>query len=260
MKYSRQILLYLLLGLASYLLFLLFTLPATTVYGIAAERGWIPETIEAQGLSGTLWSGQATHLRIRQLQVQQVQWQFQPSQLWRAQARYAVSFRHPQGQGNGTLAFRFRSVDVYTVRAELPAAEVARAVATIPLILEGQMLLDAPRLRWNYAARLIEAEGVLGWLNAAAGFPRPQPLGDVRADVHTEDDGTLHAVVRDQNGALGVQGVMVWYPDDRYEVQIDLEPNQSMSRELHAVLRLLASQGPDGQYQLRYSGQLGPYH
>ncbi len=260
MRPSRQILLYLLLGVFSYLLFLLFTLPATTVYGIAAERGWIPETIEAQGLSGTLWSGQATHLRIRQLQLQRVQWQFQPSQLWRVQARYAVRFWHPQGQGHGILAFRPSAMDVYSVRAELPATEVARGFATIPLALDGQMLLDAPRLRWNYAFRLIEAEGVLGWLNAAAGFPRPYPLGDLRADVHTEDDGTLHAVVRDQEGTLGVQGVMLWYPDDRYEIRVDLEPRQPISRELQAVLRLFAAQGADGRYQLRHSGQLGPYH
>lgn len=120
------------LSLFAYVAWLLVTLPVAPVLRAAADAG-IP--VRLAGVSGDLWSGQASRLEVRGLYLGDVRWDFAPLALLRGRLAFDLEFRDSGGAGiarlalggGGRVALENLSGKLEANRVAPPAAAVARA-------------------------------------------------------------------------------------------------------------------------------------
>ncbi|EHQ51888.1 type II secretion system protein N [Ectothiorhodospira sp. PHS-1] len=246
---------YLVLGGIAYLIFLLVTLPASFAWQLARDRGLVPDGVEPAGMSGTLWQGQARQVRLDELMLSDLQWRVRPLAGLRGELRVDVTLRPAGGTAAARLGLHPSGLRLRDLRADLPAAALAEAYLTLPVIVQGRVLADIPSLRLDRQGRFSQVEGVVGWLNAASGLPEPLPLGDLRATLTATEAGHLEAVIRDQGGPLFAEGTAGLAPGGAYQLRLRLGTREGARRELSQALGFMGRPDAEGRVPLNLSGR-----
>ncbi|WP_177169871.1 type II secretion system protein N [Ectothiorhodospira marina] len=247
---------YVLAGLIAYIVFLLATWPATLAHDLARDRGWLPSDLALEGLSGSVWSGGAQQLRWEALSLQGLAWQVSAWPLLRGELRTHIQFAGPGSGGSVQLGLRPNGMRLENLRADLPAAYLADAFLDFPVIVEGRILADIPAVHVHHESGFTQAEGTLGWLGAASGLPQAIPLGDLRAELGTDDDGRLRAVARDHGGPLFLEATARLSPVGPWQIQGRLGARDQAEPGLGQALSLMGREDSEGRIPLNLSGRL----
>ncbi len=244
------------LGIVSYLAFLLFHLPAEQA------TGWFSGSASAQGLilegpSGTLWSGTAERVSYQRKPLGQLKWSFKPSRLLLGKMAYDIELQETGQQLQAIFltglgdSYRLQDIDALLLARQLPEWLQLRGVR-----IDGK--LRATELDLSFSQdRLIAAEGSLQWLDGALTSPMTLVVGDLQADLSTDDDsGDIQARIRDIKGAIGVQAEVRLNPDGNFQLQGTLKPGEKADPGLTGALQAIGRRQPDGSIQLKYTGRL----
>jgi len=255
--HKRRWLLWLLIGFLAYGLFLLTLLPAGLAWEQARERGLSPAGIELHGISGSTWNGAASQLVLPGgLVLSDLRWHFTPGSLFSARLGWAVQASPPGGRAAGHLALGISSVRLSDVRGDLPATTAITPFLAWPVSLDGRLVLDLSHYRADYQGHVHEAQGVLGWIDAAAGMPEALPLGDLRAEIIEDGEGGLRLDIRDQGGPLIAEGRVEVSATGGYRVDGVAGTRDGAHPNIVQALRMLGNPGRDGRVSIRLSGSL----
>lgn len=241
----------------AYAVFLVVLLPAGLVWEQVRDRGMVPAGVAVQGVTGTLWTGSAVAVTLpNNLVLSEVTWAFRPGALFTGRLGWSLSAQPPGGHLQGRVAVGAGGVSVSGTRADLDAASTAAPFLVLPIVLEGRLALDLEHLALGRDGQVRAASGVLGWLDAGAGLPEAVPLGDLRAELATGEEGALRLVVRDQGGPLIAEGTVEVGPGGRYRIDGVAGSRAGADPRLAQALQMLGNPGPDGRTPIRLSGAL----
>jgi general secretion pathway protein N len=244
------------LGIVSYLAFLLLYLPAQQV------AGWFSDTASAQGLilerpNGTLWSGTAERVSYQRKPLGQLKWSFKPSRLLLGKLAYDIELQETGQQLEGVFlagfgdTYRLQNVDALLLARQLPEWLQLHGVR-----IDGKLRTSQLDLSFTQE-RLVAAEGSLQWLDGALDSPLNLDLGDLQAELSTDDDsGDIQARISDIKGTIGVQAEVRLKTDGNFQLQGTLKPGEKADPGLTGALQAIGRRQPDGSIQLKYDGRL----
>ncbi|GGE42695.1 hypothetical protein GCM10007421_16050 [Halopseudomonas oceani] len=223
---------------------------ATLLCNVPAQLVWrqvqpyLPAKVELDGLTGTLWHGSVARMQVEGIDQGALEWRWQPSGLLAAELVLDLDWRPRDGQVQAILRLAGNTVSLEQVRGRLSAASMAQ-VNKAPFVLQGDWLLDIPRLTLADLREVTEASGRIAWQDAGGGLPNPLALGNLGADL-TADNGWLVMNLADAGGPLGLAGTARWQPAKPLKLDTRLLARADAERDLAAGLQLLGRPDPQG--------------
>ncbi len=248
---KRRWLRLLLLGVVSWLLFLVITFPAGHAYRMVQER---TEGISLAGVDGTLWSGSAELVRVQGITLRNVGWQIHLWPLLLGRTEVALQIRDDALRLDGDLG-RTLGGELYLKRLQgrLPVARVQQLTPYRVPALEGELRLEE--------LELSAAEGVLrglggkvSWSDAVLIFGSPLELGGFTLQLQSDDNG-ITGTLRDSGGPLQAEGKLSLHPDGKYSFEGLFTPRDGKG-ELATRMAMLGTPAESGGYRLSFSGRL----
>ena len=212
--------------------------------------------VAADGLSGTVWSGRASRVRVSTdagiLHLGEVTWSLRPLSLLLAAPTLRIHSRWSDQELAAVVAWRGeREVILSDVEARFDAA-LLRHLA--PIALTGRMTAQAETLHLRDGLPL-EATARLTWQQAAWDSPQGLlPLGSYAADIRDTAPGVLAGTIVTLAGPLRAEGELQLRQRD-YSIAILLTHDESWDPLLQEALALLARPVAAG-YDLRLDGSL----
>ena len=242
----------LIIGIASYLVFLIAGLPAHyTLSGLALAG--VPVT--AASTSGTLWSGKAEGLRYNKMDFTAVNWQFKPLSLLQGELKYSLGLQNPGQELKGYAALSLLGSYVLTeYKGLLNAQHLPELIGQPYIKTSGDLDVDIETLEIAQA-RVVSAKGTIRWLNAGIQSPVSAQLGGLEFDLKG-DKAALVTDIRDINGPLKIQGALNLKPDGQYRLSGKVKPTASADPALARALRNFGRAAADGNILIEYTGQL----
>jgi len=240
--------------LAVYLATLAFLFPADIAWRIAEARLGLPVTVTTATVSGRIWNGRADGLRVDGHEAGSLHWRLQPAALLRGRLGLTLRWESGGDRVDARLRLGTRSARATNVRGGLDASRI-QAWFDLPLLLDGRLELDLPRVRWTAEGGFADAAGTLLWAGAGAGLPRPIRLGDYRAEL-AADSGRLEVRIDSSpDSTLAAEGEASWHPTGEYNVDLELRAAAGADRNLVAALDSIAQRQADGSHRLQLSGR-----
>jgi general secretion pathway protein N len=241
------------LGVVAFIVFALATLPARVVLARLASSG-----VQASGVAGTIWNGQAQVLTVGGGRIGSVSWRLRVLPLFTGRASAQVNVKREDGfLESGVSASPSGRVAFSNLTGSLPLS------ALPPNVLRGG---------WTGALNLKLANLVLesGWPTAAAGVVeviditgpanKPVNMGSYKA-TFAEDDapeqGVLRGAVVDLGGPIEINGTIELKAAERsYRVQGLVATRPDAPRDVTNALQFL---GPPDQRGRREFGTEGTF-
>lgn len=232
------------------LLILVVTAPARVI------RPFLPEQLLLQGLSGTLWQGQASRALVAvpggHLHLGRLSWSLSPLSLLVLAPRLALDGEWGEQRFRGEFVYHSpESMEIAEVNAVVPAALVRQFV---PLELTGSFSLLIPRLVVDGGVP-VEGSGRVVWQNG--GWVSPQgerSLGSYAVDFAQPEGSALVGEVVTISGELRAAG-SASLEGREYGIDVLLSGRGLDDPQLRQALQLVAI--PEGEdFRVKLQGSL----
>ena len=241
-------------GAAALLIFLISGVPASVVPSLAAGAG-----LTVASTTGSVWSGQASGVRLHGVSLGRATWQLKPLSL--LLGRIVVEFDLDGGQGfaRGRIAQSILGrLTIDGLQATYPLSALQSVVGFDGA--SGQLSIDAPRIvvRNDWPSDL-DARIRLSQLSFAVGTTTPQLIGNFALEFAATDippDGSISGAIQDEGGPLELAGTLSLDPPNLYLVTADIRARPSAGRGVSDSLVLLGPPAQNGFRELRLEGSL----
>lgn len=247
---------YIALGVFTYLLFVVSTLPAQQALGLAAPRLKSQGvSLSASGVDGSAWSGRAAILSVNGVGLQSVHWELSPLALLsgRLGGDWSFQWQGARAEGHASAAADGEA-RLEAVRARFLAAELG-ALLPLPVSLGGEFALELERLELN-GGRPVAAKGELLWRGAALRAPLEAALGDVHLVLSPREKGGIEGQISDGGGPLKIEGEVSLEPNGSYRLNALLGTRPGADASLKDNLPMVGQRMSDGRYRVVFNGRL----
>ena len=255
MKYWRR---YLVLALASYLLFVITQLPASKVYyfteNLLQEQG-----VTFYGVQGSIWNGSATAVTYQDMHLKQIAWEIHPLALLTANVSATVRFKQKENSVNALVSRSFfGSTKVEGGQLRIDAEDLVK-LAKLPAIkLQGQFSLNLTQLKLG-EKNVESIQGRAVWSNASSTFPQKMELGDLFADMTTSSDGVIQIKLGDAGGPLEMDANLQLTPDAKYDFKGQFASRQGRNSSLGRSLGFMGRYNNEGKVEFNKAGELSEF-
>ena len=243
---------YLAAGVGAYLLILLVTIPADRASHLLEEK---VAGLSLQGVTGTIFSGQAARVVIQDQGLGSVNWSLRPWALLLGRLEYRIKVRDATLQGDGAVGLGLGGVVfVHDLAAELQpdllvnyfAPDAVKTTGQVSLVIDSLELSDGfPR----------ELAGVVSWADARILEPVDLSLGQVEMVLSHTEEG-LVGNLGNTSGATAVSGDLSLAPSGQYHINLLLTPGDATAPDIMELLTSFGQPKPGGAYLITDSGQL----
>lgn len=251
---------YVFLGLLCYLTFLVMQFPASNAYAL------VKSTLSAQnvplklyGLQGSVWKGSASTLIYDGHRFDTAVWEFYPLDLLTAKVTLSVRLKGKDIAFKGKLSQSlFGELFLENVHANVGAAKLL-ALLKIPAVkLGGKLSLNvvAAEIQGSMPSYI---QGRLLWTDATSTFPQKLSLGDMFADLTTDDNGDIKALLGDGGGPLELSGGLTLTPVGQYEAKGLFSSREGRNSVLGRSLGFVGRYDSAGKIAFNRSGNLSEF-
>lgn len=233
-----------LIGVVAYLGFLVAHLPAAAAYG------WVQEQIPARlyGVDGTVWDGRAAAVIDGPRRIDDVAWEIRPWSLFTGTLSTSLSARIPDGEVSGHFDVGIdNSLRVRDLRLNAPVDTLlgwaGRGSMTSTAAGRGEILL---RSAYVDGPRLMSADGIVNWNNAAITFGGEIPLGNLALRLQPASDQGVRGELVTQGGVMDISGNMELDPSGTFQIRARIaarDPNNPQAKRFISMLQLANPQG-----------------
>ena len=238
------------LGVAAYLLMLVFTFPATRLTGMLEQR--IPD-LSVLAVTGSVFSGKAGQVVWQDLNLGTMHWQFSPLALLLGRIEYVVELTHPANSGQLSAGVPlFGNTYLQDMQLRLLPDRIVNHYSPVEVQTGGEMLLDFEEVDVSNVFSGT-TRGWIAWQDAVVLDPVNMVLGQLEIEVQG-DNGVLAGEIT-QGGVLGASGGMSLLPDGTYQIDMTLQPGPDATPETLELLEHSARLQSDGSYRVQQSGR-----
>lgn len=243
------------LFLAAYLVFLLTMLPASLVVRYLPLP---PNQLRLEGVSGTLWSGQAARLQYASESLSQLRWELNGWSLLRLAPEVSLRVGERGGlNGQGVIGWNGAAFG-RDITLNVPAPWLLARLPVrlpFPLAATGQVQLKVDQFAQG-TPWCDELYGNLYWYGAEADTPAGKlVLGDPEVKL-TCLDSRLVAELKQASEAGQVQGKLELQPSRQYLFQGNFKPGPALPDQMKQGLSFLGQPDGQGRFPLRHQGRI----
>ena len=254
-KYNKRWTGFIILGLVSYLYFMLVNFPAGAAYQYFVsplDRG---KQLSLQGLTGTLWKGQAAQARIASLNFGQLNWDMKLLSLFTGKLGLDLLTAGNDSRIEGTArAGLDQTLYVDELRGKIPAAMLMPLFYGFPIGIDGHITADIKQAEIKKGKRL-SLEGKMVWYSAKITAPQAVELGDLFVAMRPDKNGTKF-LLSDQGGPLTLDGTVTVKHNGQYKVNVYLGTKDKSQTALSNGLKMLGRTNPQGKVLVSRTGRL----
>lgn len=246
---------YLLVGGLAFILGILGSLPARL---LLAKPGLILDpSVQLYGLNGSLWNGSADVVQAGKFRLEGLHWSLSPLGLLTAAARLDLTARMGGTEQSAHVVLRPGGrLKASDLRVQLPLSELGPALGLRWLPLTAQLELDLDSLRLKDQT-LLAAEGrALLRETRWTLLQPPAPLGDIRAEIGTDDEDRVVAQIENDGGNFSIAGTVSLAQSGEYALDLSLRARPGTDPGAHRALEGFGQPQPDGSRQLKLQGKL----
>lgn len=244
---------YVSIAVLSYLIFLLTTIPVSSVKSLIDDN----TNIKLHGTSGTIWNGHADSIVIKnKVTLKNTQWSFNWLQIFAGKISFFVDSNYYQqkitGEFNASLS---QQLTVNNLRATIPAKKLAE-LANIPLIqLAGMISINIDNAHWQ-EDNLPAATGMITWDNASVTVADTVSLGKVTIVLSETELHPIKADIKNKSGDLKISGNAELIPEASYAFHIELSPTNHTNTNIEKSLIMFTQKQSHGRYLIKKTGKL----
>ena len=235
-------------GIATFLVGALLLFPARVAY-----QWFAPEPVKLSGIEGSVWSGKASSGLVGGIYITNLNWSFKPFALLTGKLAFDTSVNTAAGPLSTGAAVAIGGKVSFTdlvaslqLAAVHPSMQANRIDGTVNIQLSSLILVNG----WP-----TEVEGSIGVGNLVAGAAGPDPLGNFRADITTDESGIV-GLVKDTGAVLDVTGTLQLGDNRSYSLIGLVTANSETPALLNQNLRALGSPDENGAREFRLEGSL----
>lgn len=245
------------IGLALLLILVyLVSLVATTPLAVALNWLSLPRGFSLEQPSGTIWQGRVATLNTPQLQLKQLNWDFQASSLLFGRVEAEVEFSSGgQLWGKGLAGLSFSGWYLKDWHVDAPASWLtSQYPLPVPAVVEGDFQLALQQL--NQGAPLCQQlQGQLVWrapvLQTPLGVLR---LDDVKGQLSCQEgEPALELKHSDQQVALEL---LASVNQSRWSAEGKIKAAADMPKGISDNLKYIGRPDPQGFYRFKEQGRL----
>lgn len=242
------------LALVSYLFFLIVAMPASQVNKMLGDK--IP-LLSLPTISGTVWSGAATHAQVGSFPLDQIRWDLRIFPLLAGQLVFDFIVKGGDTDAEGTAGFSINGLEtINDLRGDVPAELLMQFNDAQVGTLKGVFSLSVNAMQFSENT-LVEADGSMLWRKSGFQNPIPMNLGDLMITLMTENkDDRVHMEITDQEGPVDINVNVYLYNDGKYEVKGTASPSKKADANTVSTLKLIGRPGPKGQILINYESSL----
>jgi len=241
-----------LLGLTSYLIILVATLPIRPVYSLIANS---LAPLSLQGVQGKLWNGRASAVHYNKLRMGSISWTYRPGELISGRFGFDFINEDRQTRTSGTAGISLLGQPYLSnVSGYAPASNLYSMLGSYPLTLGGKMQYTVNQMRLNNN-RIEHIQGTMTWRNAAIKAPFQARLGALELQLSSQQDNIL-ILVSNKGGQLGIEGSITVQADKRIQTDLRITPRKNANPNLINVLRSFGKSDRSGRITIKYSGYI----
>jgi hypothetical protein len=239
--------------IGAYLIFVLTQLPAAYVVYRLQSANSLP--VALYQVDGTLWRGQARSAVIADQAAGPLDWTFRPHALLAGRAEFSLALNRNGGRLD-MVAGRSLDGTVYMRDARLAMTlnDVVMLAGQPDMGLTGRVSADLRRANLGEAG-ITALEGRVEITGAGVGPPVNVALGGFTIDIETSGD-VIRGTIRDDNGPLQADGVIVLSPDGSYRLNAGLSARDPADTQLAQALAMIGTPGAGGRVMLTQQGRI----
>jgi general secretion pathway protein N len=241
----------LVIGAVAYLLILVVTFPAVRLVPLLEQQ---VAGLSLHAVTGSVFSGQAAQLVYQGLDFGHMNWEFRPAGLLLGRVAFHLELTDPSNPGQANIAFTpWGQVYGKDIELVLSSDRVVNHYSPVPVKTSGEFRLkiDTFRLAGDFPEDLA---GLVNWEGGVVLDPVEIILGDVSMTLNSGEDMLLGSLV--EGGRLEAAGEIQLFADGRYNLDLQLLPDNEMSDATLAVLETVGRMQSDGSLLFNASGQL----
>lgn len=240
--------------IGAYLVFVIAQLPAArVVHWLQSSGGALPVALHQ--IDGSVWRGSAQNMIGAGQSLGRVVWTFRPQALPLGRIEFALDITRDDGRISANAG---RSLDgalyLRDARLALPLNDLAMLAGQPDMGLAGRVSADIRRAAFG-TAEIIAIEGRIDIAGAGIGAPVNVTLGDFTLDIKTTDD-VIRGTLKDKEGPLRTDGVIVMNPDGSYRLNASLSARDPANTELTQALRMIGTPGAGGTVTVTQQGRI----
>jgi len=255
-RLGKRGLAFIIIGTAAYLYFLLANIPASTVYALVEKQMGHNEVLNLQGLSGTVWSGQAAQARIAKLNLGRLDWQLNlfPLLTGKLSLDVLTTGNDSRMQAGIKTGLSGRTLTINNMQGKLPVQLLMPFLYGLPIAVDGQIAAEIKHAEIEQGEKL-SVEGKLVWQNAALTAPQAIKFGDLFLAIRPDKNGSK-ILLSDQGGPLAAEGTVMVKHSGEYKLNIYLAARDKNDAALNNALKLLGRTNSQGKVLVSRTGRL----
>lgn len=237
--------------LASYLIFLVSSIPASMVVPYITQSS----AFKLAGVQGSAWSGSARQLSLGKLQWQNVNWNVHPWGLLLGQLNFDARL------GDATNNFRGELTLNSSGKLKIENAELSMPLDTLqafsygmPIAYQGKINAYLPLVIFE-RNKLFVVEGRVTLSGIELTAPQPLALGSIKVEFKTNKDGESVGQVSSVDGPVIVEGQVQLSRSAQVVVNLQLAARESGS-DIDKALMLLGKRDASGRVAFQYRYQI----
>lgn len=238
------------LGLLLFLIFAVVLWPATI-----AVSWLVPGGASLAGVTGTVWEGSASHVRIGIVDVGSLRWDARPASFLLGRPSWDLKAERPDGFVSGNVILR-GATDVQAV--DLKIAATLRSLSSwINLAgTDGNLSVAISELRLE-SGQLTRFGGLAVIDSVKPMGLKDVDLGSIEIDIPADQSGPFQGVVRALDGPLLIeQGRIDLQPDGRFVVDGLVAAKPDAPQEIVQGLQFLGQEDSRGFRRFSQQGSL----
>lgn len=246
----------LLTGIACYLVFLFYTIPAGFLTRYILPSIPAAQAIELSGVSGTIWTGEAMSVNIKRLNLGKFNWDLSGWRLLIGNVALDMSFASPLSQGSGNIAVGLQgAVTAQDLQINMAASMLTPLFYGLPVSFDGDIRGNIESLQMEQGQRL-SATGRIAWHKASLATLQNIELGDHMALLEPENRGTTITIKDTSNGPIETNLKIELKGTGEYKINGSLKARDQGQQQITEALRLIGRADNQGRHWVVRNGKL----
>ena len=244
------------IGIACYLVFLFYTIPASFLTRYIVPSIPAAQAIELTGVSGTIWAGQAINANLNRFNLGKFQWDLSGWRLLLGSVALDMNFTGPLMQGSGNVSVGLQgAITSEDLQINMAAGMFTPLFYGLPISFDGDIRGNIESLQFEQGQRL-NAKGRVIWYKARLETPQTIELGDYVATLEPANRGTKIIIKDTSKGPIETNLTIQLKGTGEYKINGSLKARDQGQQHIIEALRLIGRADNSGRYWIVRNGKL----
>ena len=250
-KHGRRLVV---LGLASYVIFLFVTLPASFLTNHILPSVQAAKPVKLSSVHGNVWNGTAANARVGSFNLGKLDWNLSAWSLLLGDIDMKLRFRNQETRGNGNVSLGFGgTTQASDVELNFPAESLQPLIYGFPISISGNFRGTIKQLEY-VDNETLNADGRIVWQSAALRAPQNIELGDFLVTLTPHNTGTKIKITDESHGPVKAEINIKFDGKGKYSLNGWLQARDQGQQHITEALRLIGRSDSSGKFCVAYNG------